>query len=493
MTDDAECRALRITLLAAVVLASAQALAQTADQPAEEPVAEEPAQEPVAEPMEVHKPKFLNLRFNEDYSYLDGPEGSYEPTFFDPIKNINLGGKWRLSLGGEFRFRVESERDKAFGATARSHDTFQLYRWFLHADLKYGDLFRVFVQGVVAHDEDRDLAPRGIDENLGDLQQLFFDLRFLGEDVPVTVRVGRQELLYGAQRFVSPLEWANTRRRFDGVKIFYQGELWDVDAFWARPVVVQRRQGDRDNEDYDFYGLYATYKGIERHGVDLYFFAIDNEGAPVNPNFKAGDVERYTLGGRFWGYTGGFDYEAEVAGQWGRWAGDTIQAWSVTAAGGYTWDVTCQPRFGLGFDYASGDNDPTDGSVGTFDQMFPLGHKYFGFLDLVGRQNITAINAELSAWVVPKKLKGRLGYHTFWLASRKDALYNAGGAPTRRDPTGNSGREVGHELDVTLGWNIDRHQKMLFGYSHFWHSDVIINTGPSENADLFYVQYQFKF
>ena len=439
------------------------------------------------------KPKYLNLRYDEDFSYLDGPEGSYQPDFFDPIKNIHLDEDWLLSIGGEFRLRVESETNKAYGAGAPTNDTFQLYRYFLHADLKYRDLFRVFAQGALVHDEDRNRRFRGIDENILDVQQLFFDLRVLGEDVPLTLRVGRQELQYGNQRLVSPLEWASTRRRFDAVKMYWTGEDWRIDAFYAKPVAVQRRQRDRYNEDFDFYGLYATYSGIPDHGVDAYFFAVDNRGSAVNPNFKAGDVSRYTLGSRFWGTTGALDYEAEVAGQWGRWAGDTIQAWSVSAQGGYTWDCPAKPRLGIGFDWASGDHDPTDGKVGTFDQLFPLGHKYFGYLDLVGRQNVTAIGADLSAWLMPEKVKGRIGYQTFWLASRKDALYNAGGGATRRDATGNSGREIGHEIDLTVSWIIDHHSKMLFGYSHLWDSDVIINTGPSEDPDLFYVQYQFKF
>ena len=42
-------------------------------------------------------------------------------------------------------------------------------------------------------------------------------------------------------------------------------------------------------------------------------------------------------------------------------------------------------------------------------------------------------------------------------------------------------------------WKVDVHSSVLFGYSHFWDSDFIIETGPSEDADLFYVQYALKF
>lgn len=455
------------------------------------------AQATKVEEMPLLGPKYLNLRYDEDFSYLDGEPGSYNEDFFDPIKNIRLGDDWRLSIGGELRFRLEAETNKAFGATRRAQDTFTLRRYMLHANLKYRKLFRLFAQGVAAFDEDRDLRPRGIDENRWDLQQLFFDVRVLGEDLPLTLRVGRQELQYGAERYVSPLEWANVRRRFDGVKLFAKGDMWDVDLWYVKPVdiaQVQRKQRDRYNEDVDFYGAYATYKGIARHGLDLYFFALDDTGNRINPNGRAGDRDVYTLGSRFWGKTAGFDYEAELAGQWGHWAGDTIQAWSWNLDGGYTFSgVGCKPRLGVGFDWASGDRDPTDGQVQTFDQLFPFSHFYLGFLDLIARQNITALNVNLSAWAVPEKVKTKMTFHTFWLNSKDDWLYNAPGGWVRRDLAGNSGREIGHELDVTVVWKLNPHQAMLFGYSHFWDSDFIQQTGPSENADLLYVQYAYKF
>ena len=162
--------------------------------------------------------------------------------------------------------------------------------------------------------------------------------------------------------------------------------------------------------------------------------------------------------------------------------------------GGYTFaDTRWKPRVGAGFDWASGDDDPLDGKVGTFDQLFPLGHKYFGFLDLIGRQNITALNLNLSAWPVAKKVKTAIAYHMFWLSEDEDFLYNAGGGAGRRDPTGSSGSEVGSEIDITVVWKIDRHQKVLLGWSHFFQDNFIQGTGISEDADLFYLQYAFKF
>ena len=111
----------------------------------------------------------------------------------------------------------------------------------------------------------------------------------------------------------------------------------------------------------------------------------------------------------------------------------------------------------------------------------------------IGRKNINVFNLNVSAWAVPKKVKSRAAYHAFWLNEKDDALYNAGGAATRRDFTGNSGRDVGQELDLTLLWKLDAHSALLFGYSHLWHGGFIIDTGPSEDVDLIYTQYAYKF
>ena len=146
-----------------VAFAAVSLIPANVEAQAEKPRTQEPANEAVEQKpaASLPGPKLLNLRYDEDFSYLDGESGSYRGDLFDPIKNIRLSEDWRLSLGGEFRVRLEAETNKAFGATEPAQDTFTLFRYMLHTDLKYRDLFRVFVQGVGAFDEDRDLAPRG--------------------------------------------------------------------------------------------------------------------------------------------------------------------------------------------------------------------------------------------------------------------------------------------------------------------------------------------
>ena len=55
-------------------------------------------------------PKYAPIRADDDFSYLDGEEGSYQPDFFDPIKRIHLGDDLTMSLGGETR-AIEAVHD----------------------------------------------------------------------------------------------------------------------------------------------------------------------------------------------------------------------------------------------------------------------------------------------------------------------------------------------------------------------------------------------
>lgn len=454
-------------------------------------------------------PKYLNLRYDEDYSYLDGPEDSYVHDVFDPIKRINLAPDWTLSLGGEIRQRMESETNRHFGSRDPTNDTFLLYREILHADLHYRKLFRVYIEGIDARVADRDLAQNPGMENTFDINQLFADLKLRGEDGPLTLRVGRQEMAYGKERILSKLDWSNQTRRFDGAKLMYKSPKLDVDAFWTKPVYFMtepysngyythinenmNRKIDHWREEQNFYGVHSTFKGLPDHAIDFYVLGLNDRGFFVNANNRPGDLNVYTIGGRFAGKHGSFDYDIEGAGQWGKWDGDDVKAWMFGSDMGYTFSrAAMTPRLGAGFDYATGDDSPRDNTHGTFNQLYPLGHAYLGYIDLMARQNMIAPNLNFT-FKPHKSVTARLAWYHFWLDSNLDALYNASAIPIRRNTTGSSGNDVGDELDATVTWQIDVHSSVLVGWSHFWPSNFIDSSGFARDADYCYLQYQFKF
>lgn len=488
---------LRLMLLALALPAPGDAASPPTTLPADRvPESLSAAEQPAAAPLPG--PRYLDLRYDEDFSYLAGPPDSYRHDLFDPIKHVRLGDEWTLTLGGEFRVRLEAETNKNLDVGTPTQDTFVLHRTFLHLDLRYRNLLRLFAQGINAQAEDRDgpLLP-GM-ENRFDVHQLFLDLTLYDHQPRVVLRFGRQELRYGRERLVSPFDWGNTRRRFDGVKVMLRAPTYDWDLWYVRPIpndltLARHRKPDKYDEDAHFYGSWFTWHGWPDHGLGLYFLALRNTADLTNANGRTGDLSLYTLGGRFWGRRGNWDYDTELAGQWGSFAGDRIQAWAWAAEAGHTFSaLPARPRLGVGFDLATGDDDRTDEVHQTFNQLFPLGHAWLGYIDLVGRQNIVAANVNLSA-TPAERITCRAAWFAFWAFHSDDALYNPGSVPLRRAGRRDPQNFIGNELDLTIAITLDVHSSILIGYSRFWHGDFIRQTGPGSDADLFYVQYQFRF
>jgi hypothetical protein len=446
-----------------------------------------------AEQPSLPGPRYLNLRYDEDFSYLAGPEDSYNKDAWDPIKWIELSDDWHLSVGGQARLRVESETNKNFGGTEPTQDAFLLQRYFVHTDLRYTEGLRFFGQGKSAHANFRDREGFAGLEDHADFHQAFGDFPVAAAGQPMTFRLGRQELQYGAQRLISPLDWGNTRRTFDGIKLFTDLGDWRLDAFAVRPVVNDRENLDDADENIDFYGFYSTWKGAEALKADFYFLLLKNNNPAANSNNVTGRRTLYTVGNRLWGKQGSWDYETELATQFGTFAGDRVRAWMATAGGGYTLSgVGWTPRIGLLYDYASGDRDPTDGTHSTFNQHFPLGHAWLGYLDRVGRSNIHAIKAQLK--VKPtNKITAWADFHTFYADQDRDSLYSAGGASLRRNTAGADSHFFGHELDLTMKIALDVHTTAMIGYAHMWPGGFVEATGDNDQASLIYAMIEYKF
>ena len=433
--------------------------------------------------------------FDFDFRYLEQP--GHEKDFFDPVKRIHLGSDWLLSFGGSFWYRYMHETDSRLNAAGINND-YHLLRTRLHADLWYQDQFRLFAEMLDARALGLDLPALAIDKNHTDMLNLFADVK-LGQfmDGLAYLRVGRQELLYGSQRLISTLDWANTRRTFQGVKTFWQTPAFNLDAFWVRPMVTEPNQFDNWDKDRNFVGLWGTYKAIPGQVLDLYYLSlIDNRiVSPANitqGNVLQGDSVLHTIGARWVGDYERILYELEGMYQFGKRSHLDISAFSIASGVGYQLPLPMNPQFWLRYDFASGDKNHRDGRSNTFNQLFPFGHYYFGYIDQVGRQNIHDFNAQFT--LHPQPWVTFLGqYHRFYLANKRDYLYNAAGAGTIRDITGQSGSHVGDEIDFTINFHLSRHQDVLLGYSKLFTGEFLKSTRPGVSPDLFYAQYNFRF
>ncbi|MBX3464004.1 MAG: alginate export family protein [Planctomycetes bacterium] len=431
-------------------------------------------------------PGYQALRQNEDWSRYR-PRAADGPV--DAIKHIELdadGDAW-LSLGGRADARFEAWDGFGFGAADPGNsDTFTLTRLTLHADLHYGEHLRAFVEGRTAQSTDRDLpgGRRPVDVDTLGLFQAFVDVSVpLGEADSARLRIGRQSFLFGSQRLVSPLLWVNVWNAWDGTSLGLRLGDWSVEAFCTAFVVVDATGPNEADWDKTLYGVFANRPAAAGgRGWDLYL--LGNTRPDVTVNGTRGDERRHTLGARNHGSLGGgFDGELEGAWQSGRVGSGSVNAWFASGVMGRRFaDAWLRPRVFVGLDAASGDDEP-GGSVGTFHQLYPLGHAFLGYADAFGRQNIAAAHVGVQLHPAPSTVLTAT-VHGFRALDRNDAAYAVNGAVAR---TGLRGHDLGQEIDLLLTHRCNRHLDVYLGYSHLFTGNALNGTGPTEDEDFAYL------
>jgi hypothetical protein len=371
--------------------------------------------------------------------------------------------------------RFESWDDYQFGSVSDPDESLLLTRVLAHVDLHFGERVRLFVEGKAAGSTDQHVFDdtRPLDVDWLDLQNGFLEVK----SETLRFRLGRQELAFARQRLVSPLDWANARRTFDGATLECMRGDWHTTGFATRPVRVRPDDWNDHVPREAFYGIHATRRATsESARLDLYAYGIEEED---------GDGRFFTLGGRAADAIGDtpFDYDLEVAGQLGT---DSFRAAMVASQLGW-WlsEHSLSPRFFVGFDWASGGDD------GVFDQLFPLGHAYFGAIDAIGRQNLLAASAGVTFRPLAA-VSAELVFNQFWLDDPGSGLFEASGRQTRSG-VGASRHRVGAEIDLVARWQIDTHTALFAGYGHFFTGPFIEETGSEGATDFAYLALQYTF
>jgi hypothetical protein len=397
-----------------------------------------------------------------------------------------------VRFGGEYRMRFE-------GATGikgieGNDDAFLLSRLRLNMLFKLGDHVRLFVEGqdsqVWGHDANPD--PSTLENDL-DVRQAYIELRERDKD-GWALKLGRQELAYGDQRLVGSLNWSNTARSFDAAKLTYSDARVSVDLFASSVVATADDHFDHHVDGQNFYGAHASaFKLVPKSQLDAYLFW---KTAPhvLSEIGLAGDADTVTFGTRLTGKLASrADYTLELAGQTGSFGGDDIRAGAAHARFGYLLATNAvAPKLRLEYDFASGDADPADGRRGTFDQLYPTGHAKYGVVDQVGWKNMHDARVGISATPHPR-LTLEADYHSFWLAEKRDGLYDAAGNLVARIPTGAPDSHVAQEADIQATYALSRQVSLGAGYGHWFPGAFWKAATPGASRDFVYSYFTYKF
>lgn len=412
-------------------------------------------------------------------------------------------------IGGQVRMRYELSDGGASFVPARdfqadgvdNHNAFLIVREKLHVGYTPCEYVTAYVEGRDSSSSGDD-APTNPSSDQVDLHQAYV---VLGNEkqFPVTLKAGRQEMIYGDERLVGASDWTNTQRVFDAAKLRYEQGGWWVDAFSGRVVLVDNHNFNVA-DDYDWFsGVYASTKSLVPWQETQAYLLTRNSGvgASVSPR----DI--YTLGFRVKSLPGklhGWDYAVEQAFQLGsvNLGGVRLhqEAMAASVGGGYTWEkVWATPRLGFEYDYSSGDSNPKDNKSETFDNLFPTNHKHYGTMDFVGWRNVH--NPRLSASAKPlKSLTVALDWHWFFLADNHDYFYPQSGAGRSTLGYGRNsqyGDYPGSELDFEVAYAPVKWGALRAGYGHFFPGGYVDASkaalGGAKDADWFYTQLTFIF
>ncbi len=439
-----------------------------------------------------------------------------ETALFPSLRDIAGLPDW-LRLSIHHRTRYEA-MDNAFRKGAHGNDQVLAFRTLVFAEARYQGL-RLggeFEDSRIALDSPGTPVSTSL-VNQGELLQAYLaweGQNVFGTGLDLFVKGGRQTMNFGSRRLIARNRFRNTINGFNGIDLqLHRVGLWQWRSFFVFPVA--RLPGSKDalrkgqtefDEEHAGTFFTGTFIGLDRlplqsHG-ELYAYYLHEEDSK---RVATRNRKLWTPGIRWYRkpHTRCLDFEFETALQTGRSRRSTKTrdsldhfAWFGHAAVGYTFDLPWRPRLLAQYDYASGDRNPHDGKNGRFDTLFGARRFEFGPTSIWGafaRSNLNTPGFRVQ--VKPARgVSGFFAYRAFWLAEKRDAWTGA----RLQDPSGRSGRFLGHQIEIRARWHaVPKRLLLEAGWAHLFKGKFARNApGAPRNqgdADYFYTQASMSF
>jgi len=187
----------------------------------------------------------------------------------------------------------------------------------------------------------------------------------------------------------------------------------------------------------------------------------------------------------------GFDWNWEAVIQWGEFGSGDLLAWTAATDTGYRFaTLPFTPRLALNANVASGDKNPNDADLETFNPLFPRGN-YFSHLALLGPRNFFNIHPGLEL-VLVEDIAVSVDTNFYWRLETSDGIYGPSGN-ILRDGTNVSERYVGWAISGSLDWDINRFAFFGIVYTHVFPDDYIEETGESDDIDFIELTLRVRF
>jgi hypothetical protein len=438
------------------------------------------------------RPAFKSLRYEENYQFLREP--SQRTDFFDSLKYIplNKSESLYLTLGGETRQHYEFIDNNNWGQGIQDNDGYYLQRYLVHGDLHAGKRTRFFAQLMSGIETGRNGGPRGVDKDSLAVNQGFVDFKLLDEsEQSLVLRAGRQEIAFGSRRFFNYRERPNMRLSHDALTGIFQTGEWDVRAFGARTVNLNPDIFDNDSGPAKaVWGLYGVRKKLYFSlNADLYYLGLHSRSA----TYDQGQAEetRHTFGTRLWGKKN-LDYNFEFMYQFGRFGQSDIHAYALASDTGYTISLggRAKMRFSLRADVYSGDYNPNDSSLNSFNPFFPKG-KHISQLAASGLINQRDLHPRINL-TLDEQWFLTASTLFIWRDSLNDGVYSIGNGLLRSGQSSRA-RYVGTQPELEVKYSFNRHLDLKGIFVHFRAGEFLKQTSHGFDTNYLGSMLTFRF
>ncbi|MEM0952627.1 MAG: alginate export family protein [Pseudomonadota bacterium] len=363
-----------------------------------------------------------------------------------------------LGLGGEGRWRYEGTNNIPAGNGQQTGDAVFLQRYLLHADYRREHL-RAFAQLRSGIASGRSVGAAPVDEGKLEIQQGFLDLG----RADTFLRLGRAEVSLGSERLVAVADGLTIRRRFDGAQVLINRGKHQSTIFGLHPVNndLEGRFSDSTDQNRGMWGLY-TVSDLGLTSLDSYYIGFSNDNAVFDS--VQGHETRHSLGARMHGNRGSWRWNWEALVQWGDIDGQDIRAWTFATDTVYSPGGNANLGLIVNTNVASGDRDPNDDTLETFNPLFPRGN-YFSNIGLLGPQNFANIHPGIE-WTPGPVWSAALSIDFFWRLENTDGVYTPPGFPLGSGNASDA-RYVATLYSGSVRWQINRN----------WHWEAVYSIG----------------
>jgi hypothetical protein len=364
----------------------------------------------------------------------------------------------------------------------------------------------------------------------------------------LSMKAGRQYIVFGNHSIFGHFDWANTGYSHDGVMFNYNANKnWETWFGWFRNSETDLAQGSavgsaagnvaggagggaagcgaagatgcaNGGGDADMFIFYNQIKSVPGWLIEPYYIYYRNNlqesanGAQGLGTAKHSQQSRHHFGLRSEMRKGNWDFINETGYQGGTMADAigtdnnrnlTINAWATRNWLGYTmYENKWKPRFAIGLDYASGDGNANcnNGAAGrcstanTFENFFPTNHIHMGYMDVQAWKNM--ISPQFNFQARPSAVDHiEFWYSHLRLANARDNWYRGSQGAYVFSNQNNTSTHIGDETDVS--WTrmfADGKVALQATYGHlFTGSYIAKNLGTSTDQSWGYVQVWMNF